>query len=60
MKILHPDRMPGRICAYYKDTFYTSGGFDEDINQQDVVAMQQEEEFSFGNRLAQLGKVTVS
>jgi glycosyltransferase involved in cell wall biosynthesis len=57
MKIMRPNRMAGRNCAYYKDMFFLSGGFDEEIDQLDVLDMVQEEEIGFGNRLAQLGKL---
>lgn len=57
MKIVHPNRMPGRNCAYYKDMFYYVGGFDEEVNQFVVEEMMQEEEIGFGNRLSQAGKI---
>jgi len=55
--ILHPKQMPGRNSAYYKHLFYTSGGFNENINQFNIVSMLNEEELGFGYRLAKLGRL---
>jgi glycosyltransferase involved in cell wall biosynthesis len=56
-KIIHPNQMVGRNCAYYKHGFYLAGGLDETINQLNVKEMIKEEEQGFGNRLAKLGKI---
>lgn len=55
--IIHPSKMTGRNCAYYKHGFYLSGFFDENINQLNVSEMVKEEEIKFGNRLAKFGRI---
>lgn len=55
--IVHPRQMVGRNSAYYKHGFYLSGGFNESINQFDINAMLNEEEFGFGNRIKKFGRV---
>lgn len=55
--ILHPKQMPGRNSAYYKHLFHISGGFNENINQFNIISMLNEEELGFGYRLAKLGKL---
>lgn len=54
---IYPNKMSGRNSAFYKHLFHLSGRFDESINQLDVNEMLKEEEFGFGNRLAQYGIV---
>lgn len=56
-KIIRPNQMTGRNSAYYKHLFYKLGKFDETINQTDVKEMLKEEEYSFGEKLSQFGKV---
>lgn len=57
--IIHPKRVVGRNSAFWKHLFYQTGKFDETINQMDVDAMLQEEEYGFGERLSKLGKIVV-
>lgn len=54
---VRPTQMTGRNSAYYKHLFYQIGKFDETINQTDVSEMLKEEEYSFGEKLSQFGKV---
>lgn len=54
---VRPTQMTGRNSAFYKHLFYLTGGFDESIDQTDVKQMLQEEEYSFGEKLSQFGKV---
>lgn len=56
-KIIRPTQMTGRNSAYYKHLFYLSGKFDETIDQINVDEMLKEEEYSFGEKLSQFGKV---
>lgn len=55
--ILSPQRIVGRNSAFWKYGFYMSGKFDETINQMNVDAMLQEEEYGFGERLSKFGKI---
>lgn len=57
--ILNPQRVVGRNSAFWKHSFYQIGKFDETINQMDVNAMIQEEEYGFGNKLSKLGRIAV-
>lgn len=56
-RLTNPTRMAGINCAYYKNAFYKIGKFDEMINQMDVNAMLQEEEYGFGQKLSEYGSV---
>lgn len=53
--ILHPTRMNGGNCVYYKDIQYLEP-FNEDIDQLNSQEMIKEEEINFG-RLSKYGKV---
>jgi glycosyltransferase involved in cell wall biosynthesis len=57
--MLNPQRIVGRNSAFWKHGFYQVGRFDETINQMDVNAMLQEEEYGFGEKLSKLGKIVV-
>lgn len=57
--ILNPKRVVGRNSAFWKHGFYEVGKFDETINQMDVNAMLQEEEYGFGEKLSKLGIIVV-
>jgi glycosyltransferase involved in cell wall biosynthesis len=57
--ILNPKRIVGRNSAFWKHGFYQAGRFDETINQMDVNAMLQEEEYGFGEKLSKLGRIVV-
>lgn len=57
LKILYRNRLPGRNSAYYKNVFDTIGGFDESVDQTDILAMINEEEVQFGKRLAKYGDI---
>lgn len=55
--ILNPKQIVGRNNAFWKHNFYQVGKFDETINQMNVGAMLQEEEYGFGEKLSKLGKI---
>lgn len=55
--LLSPYEMNGGNSAYYKHLFYLTGMFNTNINQMDSKIIQREEEFDFGYRLSQLGKI---
>lgn len=57
--IINPKRVVGRNSAFWKHLFYKVGKFDETINQMDVKAMLQEEEYWFGEKLSKFGKIVV-
>lgn len=52
-------RMPGQSSAFRKDAYYQVGGFNLDINQQNVHEMVREEEIRFAWKLRKLGLVIV-
>jgi glycosyltransferase involved in cell wall biosynthesis len=49
-------RMLGSGCAYSRAAYFTTGGFDLSINQNDLKAMVNEEEIQFWQRLKKVGK----
>lgn len=55
--ILNRTRMTGRNSAYYKHIFYSSGKFNEDINQFNIWEIFNEEEKMFGIRLKNYGNL---
>jgi glycosyltransferase involved in cell wall biosynthesis len=55
--IVNPKRIVGRNSAFWKHLFYKVGRFDETINQMDVDAMLQEEEYGFGEKLSKFGRI---
>lgn len=55
--ILSPKRIVSRNSAFWKHNVYLVGKFDETINQMNVDAMLQEEEYGFGEKLSKLGKI---
>ncbi len=55
--ILSPQRIVGRNSAFWKHDVYLVGKFDETINQMNVDAMLQEEEYGFGEKLSKLGRI---
>lgn len=57
--IINPKRVVGRNSAFWKHLFYKIGRFDETINQMDVNAMLQEEEYWFGEKLSKFGKIVI-
>jgi glycosyltransferase involved in cell wall biosynthesis len=57
--IINPKRVVGRNSAFWKHLFYKVGKFDETINQMNVDAMLQEEEYGFGEKLSKLGRIVV-
>jgi glycosyltransferase involved in cell wall biosynthesis len=57
--IINPKRVVGRNSAFWKHLFYQVGKFDETINQMNVDAMLQEEEYGFGEKLSKLGRIVV-
>lgn len=57
--IINPKRVVGRNSAFWKHLFYKAGRFDETINQMDVNAMLQEEEYGFGEKLSKFGRIVV-
>jgi glycosyltransferase involved in cell wall biosynthesis len=57
--IINPKRVVGRNSAFWKHLFYKVGRFDETINQMDVNAMLQEEEYGFGEKLSKFGRIVV-
>ena len=50
-------KMLGRGCAYWKWAYYAVGGFNLDINQEDVEELIKEEEINFFKKLSQIGRV---
>ncbi len=56
-RFMTPTRLHGRNSAFWKELFLASGGFDESADQFDVDSMVVEEEISFGERMAQYGRV---
>jgi glycosyltransferase involved in cell wall biosynthesis len=55
--IINPKRIVGRNSAFWKHLFYKVGRFDETINQMNIDAMLQEEEYGFGEKLSKLGRI---
>jgi glycosyltransferase involved in cell wall biosynthesis len=53
-------RAPGQGMAMYRQTYFDVGGFNLNINQQDVHDMVREEEIRFAMKLRRLGRVPVS
>lgn len=51
------DTLLGRNSAYRKQAYYQVGGFNLDINQQDVAEMTYWEEHHFPQQLKKIGKV---
>jgi cellulose synthase/poly-beta-1,6-N-acetylglucosamine synthase-like glycosyltransferase len=51
------NHMDGACSAFRKSAFWQTGGFNLEINQQDVRQMCEEEEGKFADRLKQLGKI---
>ena len=51
------DKILGRGSAFRKSAFLAIGGFNESINQKDIVQMLAEEEYGFRQKLESLGKV---
>jgi len=49
-------RLHGRGSAYRKQAYFDIGGFNLDINQQDVYSMMNEEEFGLWLRMSQVGE----
>lgn len=52
-------RAPGQGMATYKQAYFDVGGFDLNINQQNVHEMVREEEIRFAMKLRRLGRVPV-
>lgn len=52
-------RMPGQSSAFRREAYYQVGGFNLDIDQQNVHEMVREEEIRFAWKLRQLGIVIV-
>lgn len=52
-------RVPGQSMAIRRAAYFATGGFNLDINQQNVHEMVREEEISFARKLRQLGRVPV-
>lgn len=52
-------RAPGQSMAMYKQAYFDTGGFDLNINQQNVHEMVREEEVKFAMKLRRLGSVPV-
>jgi cellulose synthase/poly-beta-1,6-N-acetylglucosamine synthase-like glycosyltransferase len=52
-------KLTGRFCAIRKDAYFKAGGFNLNIPQQNIKALQYEEEFAFMRRLEQIGKVVL-
>jgi len=50
-------RMMGRGAAYKREAYFTTGGFDLDIDQKSITQMVAEEEVGFHRRLTSIGKV---
>jgi len=49
-------RMLGGACAFRRDAYVKTGGFNLTVDQKNIYAMVPEEEFLFGERLAGVGK----
>lgn len=49
-------RLMGRGSAYRRAAYFSTGGFNLDIDQKDLGQMVLEEEFGFWNRLSAIGK----
>jgi cellulose synthase/poly-beta-1,6-N-acetylglucosamine synthase-like glycosyltransferase len=52
-------KLTGRFCAIKKDAYFKAGGFNPNIPQQDIAALQYEEEFAFMRRLEEIGKTVL-
>jgi len=52
-------RTPGQSVAFYRQSYFDTGGFDLSINQQNVHEMVREEEIRFAMKLRKLGRVIV-
>lgn len=52
-------RAPGQSMALFKQAYFDVGGFDLNINQQNVHEMVREEEIRFAMKLRRLGRVPV-
>jgi glycosyltransferase involved in cell wall biosynthesis len=52
-------RVPGQSMALRRAAYFSTGGFNLNINQQNVHEMVREEEIAFARRLRQLGRVPV-
>jgi glycosyltransferase involved in cell wall biosynthesis len=52
-------RAPGQSMALYRQAYFDVGGFDLNINQQNVHEMSREEEIRFAMKLRRLGRVPV-
>jgi glycosyltransferase involved in cell wall biosynthesis len=53
-------RAPGQSVAFYRQAYFDIGGFNLNINQQNVHEMVREEEIAFAMKLRRLGRVPVS
>jgi len=53
-------RAPGQAIAHYRQAYFDVGGFNLNINQQNVHEMVREEEIRFAMKLRRLGRVPVS
>lgn len=56
-QIINTSKLTGQFSAFYKHLFYITGKFNENINQLNVKEVQQEEEYNFGKRLSQYGRL---
>jgi cellulose synthase/poly-beta-1,6-N-acetylglucosamine synthase-like glycosyltransferase len=57
--ITYANRMSGRGSAFLKRAYIEIGGFDLDIDQLNLTALVNEEEFFFRQRLERVGKVVL-